>query len=549
MAIITLNKKQFEKEIGKLDEKMQDRIAMFGTPIEDITDDELQIEIFPNRPDMLSYQGFKRSFLGFLGKKTGLKKYKINKPEKDYKVIIDSSVKDIRPYTTCAIVKKLKLDENKIKELIEIQEKLHITIGRKRKKVAIGIYPLDKIKLPITFKALEPDKIKFLPLEADKEMSGLQILQKHPAGRDYAHLLSGKAKFPIFIDADKNILSMPPIINSHLTGKITEDTKEVFIECSGFDLKILNKCLNIIVTSLADMGGEIYAMELKYKKKLITPNLNTEKRKISLENTNKLLGLNLSEKQLKNLIKKMGYDYSKEHVEIPAWRTDILHEVDLIEDVAIAYGYENFIPEIPEVSTIGQEDQKEIIKRKISEILVGLNLLEVSNYHLTNKRDQFKNMGFSKNQEKGYIEVEESKTDYAILRKDLTHYLLKVLSNNVDSEYPQRIFEVGKVFELREDNQIKESEKLAVALTPGNFTETRQILEYISKMLNIKIKLKETEKAPSYFIEGRVGEITLDNKQIGFVGEIHPKILRNWKIKMPVALFEINLEEIFKKLD
>ena len=543
MAVITINKNQFEREIGKLDEKMQDRIAMFGTPIEDLTDEELQIEIFPNRPDMLSYQGFKRSFLGFLGKKTGLKRYKINKPEKDYQVIIDSSVKNIRPYTACAIIKKLKLDENKIKELIEIQEKLHITIGRKRKKVAIGIYPLDKIKLPITFKALEPDKIKFLPLEADREMSGLQILQKHPTGKDYAHLLSGKARFPIFIDSDKNILSMPPIINSHLTGKITKDTKDVFIECSGFDLKILNKCLNIIVTSLIDMGGEAYAMELKYKKKLITPNLNTEKRKISLENTNKLLGLNLNEKQLKNLIEKMGYDYSKGIVEIPAWRIDILHEVDLIEDVAIAYGYENFIPEIPEVSTIGQENQKEIIKRKISEILIGLNLLEVSNYHLTNKKDQFKNMGFSEKQEKDYLEVEESKTDYTILRKDLTHYLLKILSNNVDSEYPQRIFEIGTVFNS------KESEKLAIALTPGNFTEIRQILEYLSRMLNIEIKLKEIEETPNYFIEGRVGEITLDNKPIGFVGEIHPKILKNWRIKMPVALFEIDLKGIFKKLE
>jgi len=549
MAVININKKQFEKEIGKLDENMQDRIAMFGTPIEDLTDEELQIEIFPNRPDMLSYQGFKRSFLSFLGKKTGLKRYKINKPEKDYEVIIDSSVRDIRPYTTCAIVKKLELDEEKIKELIEIQEKLHITIGRKRKKVAIGIYPLEKIKLPIIFKALEPDKIKFLPLEADKEMSGLQILQKHPTGKDYAHLLSGKAKFPIFIDSNKNILSMPPIINSHLTGKITEDTKEVFIECSGFDLKILNKCLNILVTSLADMGGEVYAMELRYKKKLTTPNLNTEKRKISLENTNKLLGLNLNEKQLKNLIEKMGYDYSKGLVEIPAWRIDILHEVDLIEDIAIAYGYENFIPEIPEVSTIGQEDQKEIIKRKISELLIGLNLLEISNYHLTNKRDQFKNMGFSEKQEKDYIEVEESKTDYTILRKDLAHYLLKILSNNIDSEYPQRIFEIGTVFELGKDGGLKESEKLGVTLTPGNFTEIRQVLEYIFRMLNIEIKLKETEEAPSYFIEGRVGEITLNNKSIGFIGEIHPKILRNWKIKMPVALFEIDLEEIFKKLE
>ncbi len=574
MAIINLNKKQFEKEIGKLDEKMQDRIAMFGTPIEKINNEEIQVEIFPNRPDLLSYQGFKRSFLTFLGKKTGLKKYKINKPKKDYKVIIDSSVKNVRPYTACAIVKSLKLNDEKIKELIEIQEKLHITIGRKRKKIAIGIYPLEKIKLPIIFKALEPDKIKFILLEMDREMSGLQILQRHPAGRDYAHLLAGKAKFPIFIDANKNILSMPPIINSQLTGKITEKTKDVFIECSGFDFEILKKCLNIIITSLADMGGKIYQMELKYKNIKITPDLTPEKAKISLENTNKLLGLNLDEKQLKQLIEKMGYDYNKGGVKIPAWRIDILHEVDLIEDVAIAYGYENFIPEIPDISTIGQENSKETIKRKIAEILSGLKMLEVSNYHLTNKKDEFTKMGISKKQEKDFIEVEESKTDYTLLRKYLTPYLLKNLSENIDSEYPQSIFEIGKVFKLQKE-EINERENLAVAITPGNFTEIKQRLEYFLKMINVKIKIKEPEEFPLHFIDGRVAEIILGesdlmskqmkvvggdgrrkekpnsetlNKRIGFVGEIHPKILKNWKIKMPVAIFEINLEEIFEKL-
>ncbi|MBS3076637.1 phenylalanine--tRNA ligase subunit beta, partial [Candidatus Pacearchaeota archaeon] len=274
MANIKFSRKTFEKEIGKLDEKMQNKIAMFGTPLESFDDNEIELEIFPNRPDLLSYQGFKRGFLGFLGKKTGLKTYKLNKPQKDYKVKIDSSLKEIRPFTTCAIIQGLKLDDDKIKELIDIQEKLHLTVGRKRKKLAIGIYPLEKIKLPITFRALEPDKIKFIPLESDREMSGLQILQKHPTGKNYAHLLAGKQKFPIFIDADKNILSMPPIINSQLTGKITYETKDVFIECSGFDFEILKKCLNILVTTMADMGGQIYQMELDYNgKKQITPDL------------------------------------------------------------------------------------------------------------------------------------------------------------------------------------------------------------------------------------------------------------------------------------
>ncbi len=545
MANIRFSRKLFEKEIGKLDKTMQNKIAMFGTTLESFDDEEIEIEVFPNRPDLLSYQGFKRSFLGFLGKEKGIKKYKINPPEKDYVVKIDSSLKKIRPYTACAVIKGLKFKDEKIKEIIEIQEKLHNTIGRKRKKIAIGIYPLEKIKFPITFKALEPDKIKFVPLEMEKELSGLEILQRHPTGREYAHLLAGKEKFPIFIDAKGDIMSMPPIINSNLTGKITEKTKDVFVECSGFDFEIAKKCLNIIVTTLADMGGKIYQIELKGEVNEKTPDLTPQETPLSIENANKILGLELDEKQIKELLGKMGHEYEKGIVKSPAWRTDILHEIDLIEDIAIAYGYENFEAEIPEISTIGEEDKKETIKRKIAEILSGLGLLETSSYHLTKPEDMFKKMNVPEKMKNNYLEVEDSKTDYTLLRKNLTHCLLRIFSENSDSEYPQKIFESGRVFELQQ-GKIIEKESLSVAVIPSNFTEIKQILNYLFKMLDLEIEIKETENFSPWFIDGRVAEIRINNKKIGEIGEIHPKILRNWKLKYPVALFEIELEEIFE---
>lgn len=559
MAVITFNKKTFESEVGKFDEKMQNQVAMFGTPIERITNDEIQIEVFPNRPDLLSYHGFKRAFLAFLGKKTGLKSYRVNKPEKNYVVKVDSSVKDVRPYTVCAIIKGLKLNDEKIKELIEVQEKLHVTIGRRRKKAAIGIYPLEKIKLPIVFKAVEPDQIRFTPLEAEREMSGLEILQKHPTGKEYAHLLAGKIKFPVFADANNEILSMPPIINSQLTGKVTEKTKDVFVECSGFDLEILKLCLNILVTVMAEMGGKIYQMEISYglRSKEITPNLEPRKMKLSLENANKLLGLELKEKEVKQLLERMEYNYvqvKSPAVEIPAWRTDILHEVDLIEDIAIAYGYENFVPEIPEISTVGQSNPKEIFKRKIAEILSGTEALETSNYHLTNKKDQTDKMNLS-DKKTDFVELAESKTDYNELRENLTHYALKNLSENIDAEYPQKIFETGRVFKLV-DGKVIEKEMLCLATTPGNFTEIKQVLEYLFRMIGKNKDIKElepsastqTEERPDWFIEGRTEQINLKGKPIGFLGEIHPKILKNWKIKMPVALFEICIDDLLEEL-
>src|SRR3989344_753343 len=539
MTILNFNRKRFEKDVGKLDEKMQENIALFGTPVENLSDDELQIEIFPNRPDLLSYGNYVNAFNSFLGKKTGLRKIKINKPEKDFVVNIDSSIANVRPYTVCAIVKNLKLTDDKIKEIIDIQEKLHLTLGRKRKKVAIGVYPLEKIKLPISYKAMKPEEIKFRPLEFPNELTGRQILVKHPAGRDYGMLLNGLDKFPVFVDANNQILSMPPIINSHETGKITLDTKNVFIECSGFDFDNCNKILNILIMAFEFMGGKIYQINLKGNKNILTPDLIPEKIKLSIANVNRLLGLDLKEKEIKNLLEKMGHDYNKGFVFVSSSRADVLHEVDLIEDIAIAYGYDKFIPEIPQISTIGNIDSKEIIKKKISEILIGLGLIETMSYHLISK-DSIKKL---EDNPKEYMPVKNSKTEHEFLRKNLSNYLLKIFSENVDVEYPQEIFQIGRVFE-----ELEEKDNLAIAMSPGNFTKLKQILDYFSKMLNMELIVEEASVFPNWFIEGRVVSIVFNGKEIGFFGEVHPKILDNFKIKLPVALLEISLNEIMNFL-
>ncbi|MFH1425374.1 MAG: phenylalanine--tRNA ligase subunit beta [archaeon] len=544
MTTLTLPRKELESQLGtKLTKEIIDKISLFGTPLEKITDEEVEIEVFPNRPDLISLQGFLRSFKSFLNKSPGLKEYKLSKPEPNFKVTIAPSVKSVRPYTACAIVKNLKFDNEKIKEIIDLQEKLHITLGRNRKKVAIGIYPLEKIKLPIRYEARSPEKIKFIPLEETRELNGRQILTKHPAGREYSHLIEEYEKYPVFIDANNKILSMPPIINSHETGKISEQTKDVFIECSGHNLETLKKTLNIIVTTLADIGGKVCQMNLEYEnKKITTPNLTPEKMKISLENTNKLLGLELKESDLEKLIPKMGYNYKNKTVEIPAWRTDILHEVDIIEDIAIAYGYDNLEPALPEISTIGGEDEKEKFKNKIAELLIGLQLTEISTYHLIKQQEA----QLFKIENK--IKVLDSKTEYKILRPNLLIPALRILSENKDHEYPQELFEIGVIFspDEKEESGVKETNNLIIALSPANFTKIKQILEYLSRSLNIQLKLEE--HTHPQLIEGRTASIKLNNKSIGYLGELHPKTLRDWNIKMPLAVLEINLDEIFEKL-
>lgn len=550
MTILTVDKKELEKKVGKITAELENKITEMGTPIEEVTDDELSVEVFPNRPDLLSLGNFARAVNQFNGKGK-IASFKINRPEKDYVVTIEKSVKAVRPHTVCAIVKGMKFNDEKIKEIVDIQEKLHNSIGRKRKKIAIGVYPLDKIALPIRFIAKKPGEIKFLPLEARKEMTGTQILRGHPAGREYAHLLKDAEVFPIFVDASDEVLSMPPIINSEKTGRIDEKTREIFIECSGHNLVYLKKCMNIIVATLAEMGGKIYSMEIKDSKggSFISPDMSAEELKFNIGDIEKTLGIKLVEKDLKNHLVRMGIGYENRKGQsialIPAYRADILHWIDLTEEIAIAYGYENFEPEIPEISTIAYEDPVGKTKKIIGDILSGLGILETSSFHLTTKKN-VKKMHFDYND---FIEVEDSKTERDVLRIDMMTNLLQILSENSDAGYPQKIFEMGRVFS-RDDSSdsetgVKEEERLAMAMVDEkmNFTELKQAVDYLFKMLGVEYSIENVEN--SNYIIGRCGKIIVEGKEVGFIGEIAPRVLKNWKIKMPTVAVEIDLDWLF----
>jgi len=476
--------------------------------------------------------------------KTGLRKYEVKKSNQ--KVIVGAAVKDIRPHTACAIIKNLRLNSEKIKEIMQIQEKLHITYGRNRKKTAIGIYPLDRIAFPITYTAKYPQEIKFEPLESSRIMAADEIIAEHRAGKEYGHLLTGLKKYPIFIDSKKQILSMPPIINSNTAGKVTEKTTEIFVECSGFDFQSLSICLNIIVTMFADMNADIYSVDVHYDPEIkITPDLDPKEMGWSLKYVNKRLGLKLNENEAVKLLERMGYGYENGRLLIPAYRADILHQVDLVEDIAIAYGYENFKEEIPNVSTIGEEDKLEKFTNKLREILIGMELLEVKNYHLSTEKDLNQKM---KKHEK-IIPLKNALGEHNHLRNSLLPSLLKNLSENQHHEYPQNIFEIGRVFNYgNTETGVQEKQKLSIIICheKTDFTEINQIMDALFSSLGLNAKIKESEDAS--FIEGRIGNIVLDGKVIGIMGELHPEVLGNFSLIVPVVGLELDVESVFERL-
>ncbi|MBI2548678.1 phenylalanine--tRNA ligase subunit beta [Candidatus Woesearchaeota archaeon] len=552
MPTVTLNRKYLEKLIGKKlsEDELKDRISMLGTDLEEVNDTEVIVEVFPNRPDLLSEQGFGRALAAFVGTKPGLKEYTV---EKSGFSTTNTTPLPYWPYVVTAMVKGLSFDDEKIRQVIQLQEKLGVTLLRRRKKGGLGLYPLDKITLPITFTSEVPEKIRYRPLEYPRVISGREILEKHPTGREYAHLCRDWPKFPLFIDASGVIMSMPPIINSHDVGKITEQTNDVFIEATGTDLKTLKVALNILVTALADMGGKIYAMQINQgTEKFHTPELSARKVSVEVAEVNKFLGISLKENDIKTLLARMGFGYDTHgHVLVPAYRDDILHHMDLVEDIAIAYGYENLNEEIPKVATIGKEAHSERCTSMIANLLIGFGCIEIKTYHITSEEQQCKKMNMAMD----VVPLANATTEeYNVLRSWLLPNSLHVLNQNLHNDYPQKIFDIGTVFlkDKHTETGIKEVTRLCMTTchAKADFTEIKQILNALMHTLDLTYEI-EPEDHPS-FIPGRVGRVKVmkekQSKKIAYIGEIHPLVLENWSIPVPVASVEINLTELYTLL-
>ncbi len=397
--------------------------------------------------------------------------------------------------------------------------------------------------MPIRFTSDSPDKIRYRPLEYPDVISGKEILEKHPTGRTYAHICRDWKKITYFVDAAGTIMSMPPIVNSHDVGKIDEKTKDVFIEATGTDLNTLKIAVNIVVTALADMGGKIYSMEIvQGKDKFDTPDLNPSKMKIDRNYVNKLLGLDLSDSDIKKQLAKMGIGFEKGHALVPAYRADILHPIDLVEDIAIAYGYENFKAEIPRVATIGEESREAIVKRKIAEVLTGFGFLECNTYHLSNERDLVGRMNLAK---KNLMTLSNSaNVDYDTMRDSMIPIMMKVLSINKHNEYPQKLFEAGTVFSPDEKRENRVHERTALACVSAHlnadFSEIKAILDALLRGLGVVYEVRVKEN--SSFIPGRCAEVIVSGKAVGIIGEVHPLVLNTWEVEMPVAAFEIDVD-------
>ena len=495
-----------------------DTLTMLGFPTEETADGGLNVEVTPNRPDALCIEGVARAIRCY---KQGVPvKYAIGKPK--VAVVVDASVAQVRPYFGGAVVRGVKMTDSLVHSMMQVQEKLHETLGRKRRKVAIGIHDLDCVKPPFRYFACGREEISFVPLDNGSKMTPGEILSKHPKGVDYSHLVGDRC--PMIVDSKGDVLSFPPIINGELT-KITSKSTNLFIDTTGTSEEAVKQAVNILVAMLADRGGKAEEITINAKPYAL---LKEKKWALPVKESEKLLGVKLGKAKVAKFLSQLGHRVSGTSVAVPGYRTDVMHAVDLVEDVAIAYGYNNFEPRLPAAATVGREEPESVFH----EALIGLGYDEVMSWTLSNPNASKK----AKLPPVQAIEIENPLTeDFAIFRTAILPNLLTVLAESKNEKLPIRIYEIGSVGTPK----IGHCLSLASMHPKASFSEIKGILLSLAQSADLEIEIKAEEFGP--FVKGRSAAVYLGGKKAGFIGEISPEVLVGFNLEQPVCAAEISI--------
>jgi phenylalanyl-tRNA synthetase beta chain len=529
--------------------KILDILPFVGIDIEDVGKEAIRVEYNPNRPDLSSDYGVARALRGLLDIETGLPKFKLAGRSGLAVIIEDAAVRRVRPYLIALVAKNGTLDDETLKQLIAMQEDLHNGVGRKRRKASIGIHNLDVIQFPVTYKTVSGD-YSFTPLDESSEFSIDQILKDLDIGKQYGHILSAFDRYPLIVDRVDTVLSLPPIINGQAT-KVNDRCRNLFVEVTATDQETAEDLLAILAITLYDAGFEIRTVSMvdSGRKKIETPQMKPKVISADMGYVNSILGLMLDTKQMITCLKKSrldakAVDRKKIVCTIPRYRIDISDPIDISEEVAIGYGIYNLEPKFPASPTAGRRDSLSVYFNTIRESMIGLGMIESLNFMLTSKEVQYSTFGILA---KDVLSVDSSKsTEHEILRDSLVPFLLKSLSYNVHEQYPQKLFEIGKTF-LKSTAIIEERWSIAavIAHTDAGYTEIKSTMQALLRSCFGK---EATTKASTnhMFMEGRCADVIFDGKSVGALGEIRPIALENFKLRTPVAAFEINLLGIIK---
>ncbi len=560
MPTISFFHKDLERFLGRdaTPEQLESWLPLVKGELKDFAPatGEVRVELQDsNRPDLWSVEGIARQIrikaqgaplaYPFLQTRTRPKR----------RVLVGTGMEQVRPYVAACAVTGPPVTEEDLAQLIQAQEKLADNYGHKRKTVSVGLYRLPQIKFPVTYGLVKPTEARFTPLGFSEPLTLQDILTVHPKGIEYGTILANQPLLPLLWDKEGRVLSFPPIINSQDIGQVQAGDSELFVEVTGTDARMVLLTLNIFAVNFADRGAAIDPVDIRYPyatewgKSVITPRDMNNVQKVPLKAIESALGLAMDADMVRDALHSYGYDVKATRstlaVRLPCYRNDLMHPVDVAEDVAISRGYDSFVPVMPIHFTVGSLSPLERMSDHLRDHMIGQGFQEMFSNILMSREELVERMRLTPADQDQVVEVDNVMSQsFSCLRSWIVPSLLRVETTSPRAFYPHRLFEIGEVA-LPDLSQALGSNTLIqmgslVAHPHANFSEVHTCLDTLMFYLVRDYELEPVNHGS--FMEGRAGKILSDGHPVGLIGELHPAVLENWGIAMPVAVFEIHVD-------
>lgn len=532
-----------------------------------------KIEIPANRYDLLCREGLARALRIFLGREQVPKFHVLEMPSNTLvRMQVKSETDSIRPFVVCAILRGITFDQARYNSFIDLQDRLHQNLCRRRTLVAIGTHDLDTLHGPFTYEALPPSSIKFVPLKQTKEFTAEELMDFYKGDsklKKFLHIIEGSPVFPVIFDSQRRVLSLPPIINGAHSA-ITLGTKNVFIECTATDLTKAKIVLNTMVTMFSEYCANKFVVEPVEVVSAngvsnIYPDLSTRTMEVPLSYISKAVGVKFQVNQVIDLLNRMQLPAAKVLgqgaggevicVSVPPTRSDILHPCDVMEDVAIAYGFNNIKRTVPKCVTQGKLQplnefsdslRAEVAMAGFTEVLTWLLGSREENFVMVNRKDDVNTA----------VIVDNPRTsEFEVVRNSLLPGLLKTLGHNKDHPRPVKLFELSDVVTLDSSKDVGAANHrhLAALYCSSNsgFEVIHGLVDRIMQVVGVVPVASgdisgyciQPSKEPEFF-PGRQAKIICKGLQIGTFGIVHPQVLQNFLIPDPCTVLEINIESL-----
>ncbi|MBX3349377.1 MAG: phenylalanine--tRNA ligase subunit beta [Nitrospira sp.] len=519
---------------------------------------ELRIELQDsNRPDLWCCEGIARQIRIKQQGKIAQYPFLTGKTKPKATIVVKPGMEQVRPYVAACAARGYQVTSQGLAQLIQTQEKLAEIFGHKRKTVSIGIYQLSKITFPVTYELVQPGEARFTPLGMETVMTLAEMLMVHPKGLEYGGVLAGASRVPILRDAANQPLSFPPIINSREVGEVQVGDDQLFVEVTGTDLPMVVLTLNIFAANLADRGATIEPIRVEYStrtslgKRVTTPQDLKKSKTIPIHTIEQALGQELGIKVVQQALEVYGYEVSagkgSVRVKLPPYRQDLMHTMDVVEDVAMSRGYAEFTPVMPAQFTVGGLSRIEQVSDRARELMVGLGFQEIISNILGSPEQYSGHMRIDETEWGQMVKVDNVMTlNFSCLRQWMLPSLLRIEAASSRAFYPHRLFEAGDVAipDATHEAGSRTDTVLGavIAHAAAHFSEIHSCLDTLFYYLGKEYRL-EPVPHPS-FLEGRAGRILVAGKPVGIIGEIHPEVLERWQITMPVVAFDLNLSQL-----